>query len=86
VGAQFVREFDERDPQIKIVGEQYTGNTCQQLITRAAAALRPHIAVGVPPRHAPDLGVPAILAPVEGYVKTSRSVRQTDVWPRCTKT
>lgn len=81
VGAEFVREFEQRYPQIKIAGEHYTGNVVEKLVASAAAATLPDLSSGVPPHTTQSLGVSGILAPVEGYLKTSRVVKQADIWP-----
>jgi multiple sugar transport system substrate-binding protein len=82
LGGTFVKEFGERYPQVQIIAETILSTSPSvPLVTNAAAGTLPDFVTGVPPHHAQELGAQGILAPLEGYMKASRTVRQADIWP-----
>ncbi|MBI3973228.1 MAG: extracellular solute-binding protein [Chloroflexi bacterium] len=80
LGADFVAEFRAKHPNIEYVPELVVGNRFEKLVAAAAAGAAPDIGMAGS-WQMQELAAGGIAAPVDGYLKASRVVKQADLWP-----
>ncbi len=80
VGGEIAQEFSARYPNVKFTADSVPGNMVEKLTTAVAGGVPPDLS------HV-DIYTPASLAAsgatisLENYLKTSRELKKTDLWP-----
>lgn len=80
LGAQFVAEFKADHPNVEYVPEVIVGDRFQKLVTAAAAGSAPDIGMAGS-WQMQEFAATGVAAPVDGQLKASRVVKQSDLWP-----
>ncbi|HEV2123482.1 MAG TPA: extracellular solute-binding protein [Chloroflexota bacterium] len=83
IGAEFVKEFRAKYPNIEYVAETVLGDRFEKLVTAAAADSAPDIGMSTP-FQVQELGLKGIARAHDDYLKKSRVVKQSDLWPTLT--
>ncbi|MGH2354951.1 MAG: extracellular solute-binding protein [Chloroflexota bacterium] len=80
IGADFAGEFRAKYPSIEYVPEVVVGNRFEKLLTAAAAGSAPDVGMSGS-YQVQELAASGIARPVDEYLKQSRVVKQSDLWP-----
>src|SRR5439155_17002332 len=80
IGAEFVKEFKVKYPRIEYVSETPAGDRFMALKVAAAAGSLPDIGMSGS-WQMQELAAANILIPHDPYLKTSKVVKQADLWP-----
>ncbi len=80
VGGDIVKEVQQQNPKLQLVPAEITGDRFQKLLTAAAAGSAPDIGQAGS-WQMQELGAAGIAIPLNPYLKTSRVVKQADIWP-----
>jgi multiple sugar transport system substrate-binding protein len=80
VGGDVVKEVQQQHPKLQLVPTEITGDRFQKLLTAAAAGAAPDVGQAGA-WQMQELGAAGIAIPLDPYVKTSKVVKQSDIWP-----
>jgi ABC-type glycerol-3-phosphate transport system substrate-binding protein len=80
VGGEVVQEVRSQYPNLDVVASAVTGNRVEKLQVAAAADSAPDVGEAGA-WQMQEFGASGIAAPVDPYLKTSRVVKQSDIWP-----
>jgi ABC-type glycerol-3-phosphate transport system substrate-binding protein len=80
VGGDIVKETMAQNPKLRVVVEEITGDRVEKLKVAAAAGSAPDIGQAGA-WQMQEFGASGIAAPVDPYLKTSKAIKQTDIWP-----
>jgi multiple sugar transport system substrate-binding protein len=80
IGGEIVKETMAQNPKLQVVPEEITGDRVEKLLVAAAAGSAPDIGQAGA-WQMQELGAAGIAVPVDAYLKTSKVVKQTDIWP-----
>jgi ABC-type glycerol-3-phosphate transport system substrate-binding protein len=80
IGAEFAKEFRAKYPNIEYVAETVLGDRFEKLVAAAAADSAPDIGMSTP-FQVQELGLKGIARAHDEYLKKSRVVKQSDLWP-----
>lgn len=83
IGADFAKEFKEKYPHVEYVAEEVVGDRFEKLAVAAAADAAPDIGMSTP-YQVQELGFKGIAAAHDDYLKKSKIVKQSDLWPTLT--
>jgi len=80
VGGDVVKEVQQQNPKLQLAPTEITGDRFQKLLTAAAAGSAPDVGQAGA-WQMQELGAAGIAIAVDPYLKTSRVVKQSDIWP-----
>jgi ABC-type glycerol-3-phosphate transport system substrate-binding protein len=80
IGGEIVKETMAQNPKLQVVPEEISGDRVEKLKVAAAAGSAPDIGQAGA-WQMQEFGALGIAAPVDPYLKASRAIKQTDVWP-----
>lgn len=80
IGADFAKEFKAKYPNVEYVPETVVGDRFEKLVAAAAASSAPDIGMSTP-FQVQELGYMNIAAVHDNYLKTSKVIKQSDLWP-----
>jgi ABC-type glycerol-3-phosphate transport system substrate-binding protein len=80
LGGEIVQEVRRQHPNLDLVASAITGDRVQKLQVAAAASSAPDVGEAGA-WQMQELGAAGIAAPVDPYLKASRLIKQSDIWP-----
>ena len=80
VGGDVIKEVQQQNPKLQLVPVEITGDRFQKLLTAAAAGSAPDVGQAGA-WQMQELGAAGIAIPVDPYLKTSKVVKPSDIWP-----
>ena len=83
IGADFVREFKQKYPNIQYETDLIVGDRFEKMVASAAAGTMPDIGMSTP-YQVQEQGLKGIARAHDDFMKTSRVVKQADLWPSLT--
>jgi multiple sugar transport system substrate-binding protein len=83
IGADFVREFKQKYPNIEYETSTIVGDRFEKMIASAAAGTMPDIGMSTP-FQVQEQGQKGIARAHDDFMKQSRIVKQADLWPALT--
>jgi ABC-type glycerol-3-phosphate transport system substrate-binding protein len=80
VGGDVVQQVRRQYPNLDVVATEITGDRVQKLLVAAAAGSAPDIGqTGA--WQMQEMGAAGVTVPVDGYLRSSRVIKQADIWP-----
>jgi multiple sugar transport system substrate-binding protein len=83
IGADFVKEFKAKYPNIQYETDLIVGDRFEKMVASAAAGTMPDIGMSTP-YQVQEQGLKGIARAHDDFLKTSKVVKQADLWPSLT--
>jgi multiple sugar transport system substrate-binding protein len=83
-GAEIIRDLTARNPRIQVDAQVLVEDPFQKLIAAAAGGTAPDVC-HIAPQQVQELAFNNIAVPLDTFLKVSRVVKQTDLWPTLVK-
>jgi ABC-type glycerol-3-phosphate transport system substrate-binding protein len=83
IGAEFVKEFKAKYPNIQYETDLIVGDRFEKMVASAAAGTMPDIGMSTP-YQVQEQGLKGIARAHDDFLKTSKVVKQADLWPSLT--
>ena len=83
VGAEFVKEFKAKYPNIQYESDLIVGDRFEKMVAASAAGTAPDIGMSTP-FQIQEMGLKGVARAHDEFMKSSRVVKQADLWPSLT--